>query len=47
MSVAPLHPLKLDPTRRLAELAGVAYLASPEARGITGTALTIDGGFNI
>ncbi|MBL8708937.1 MAG: 3-oxoacyl-ACP reductase FabG [Rhodospirillaceae bacterium] len=31
-----------------AEIAGgVAYLASPEARGITGTALTIDGGFNI
>jgi 3-oxoacyl-[acyl-carrier protein] reductase len=26
---------------------GVAYLAGPEARGITGTALTIDGGFNI
>lgn len=31
-----------------AEIAGgVAYLAGPEARGITGTALTIDGGFNI
>ena len=31
-----------------AEIAGgVAYLASPEARGITGTALTIDGGINI
>jgi NAD(P)-dependent dehydrogenase (short-subunit alcohol dehydrogenase family) len=25
---------------------GVAYLAGPEARGITGTALTIDGGLN-
>ena len=31
-----------------AEIAGgVAYLAAPEARGITGTALTIDGGLNI
>lgn len=30
-----------------AEIAGgVSYLASPEARGITGTALTIDAGFN-
>jgi 3-oxoacyl-[acyl-carrier protein] reductase len=30
-----------------AEIAGgVAYLAGPEARGITGTALTIDAGFN-
>ena len=31
-----------------AEIAGaVAYLAAPEARGITGTALTVDGGMNI
>lgn len=36
MSVAPLHPLKLDPTRRLAELAGVAYLASVPLRAKDG-----------
>jgi hypothetical protein len=36
MSVAPLHPLKLDPTGRLAELAGVAYLASVPLRAKDG-----------
>ena len=36
MTVAPLHPLKLDPAGQVAELAGVAYLASAPLRAKDG-----------
>jgi 3-oxoacyl-[acyl-carrier protein] reductase len=47
MAAGQLATMAIQRFATPAEIAGgVAYLASPEARGITGTALTIDGGFN-
>ncbi|WP_374373970.1 3-oxoacyl-ACP reductase family protein [Dongia sp.] len=48
MAAGQLGQMSIPRFATPAEIAGgVAYLAGPEARGITGTALTIDGGFNI